>query len=691
MAHIVQRLRPLAARSKDRLGLVVREQQVRRWLAGTPHPLTGGDGVPVTLFYAPDAGVEPHFAAVCVVARTLKEQGHRVAIVRCYHHFPRCPVMDSYELPYPTPAAARDVACIRCASISIRAAAAYGLDVLDFRSFLTAEVERRVQEALHPLPDDLRMYMYDGIAFGKLCAHDLILATKIADLDQISDQHRRGWIEYIEASIRSYLLVREICRQLPIARFVHYNDYCVMLSGRMAAERCGIPALGLSQASHMNVDRRRLVMVSIPTTVSKLQRLSAWPTWRPYAIDRAVVSASVDDLLVRFGARGRQSHVFSPPKAAGGGDILALLGMAHDRSILVAYTSSLDETIAARMYSEALGLAPPTPPQPFADQIAWLDSLTVYVENSTDLQLVVRIHPREGRRRGGVESQHLQRLRQAFDRSFGHCVFVWPEQQVSSYDLGEVADVVLTSWSSMGLEMARLGVPVLASTHGIGYFPHDDFLEFGATPDTYFQALRALLVRPSSLEMIKRAGRWYNLFHLATSVDVGDVIPTFDHHQLPRFTMPQEAQTIEDVAIRGGDLMEIHLARLRAAQQEGSEDLETAAVQRQLRRLVHYLYTAEDRGESVDLVVTLYQGTQEDSVAHGRNLLTRAGTTVLVIDGAQTNYVSRDSSYVRYSPMCARLGLLCASELYNGPLQAVHPRFSGSLTDPIWHDIAAMS
>ena len=96
--------------------------------------------------------------------------------------------------------------------------------------------------------------------------------------------------------------------------------------------------------------------------------------------------------------------------------------------------------------------------QPFRDQIEWLEALIKKVELSRNLQLIVRIHPREGaNRREAVVSSHLGLLKSRFSRSYNHVRFVWPGDEVSSYDLMELADVGPRSWSSTALEMARLG------------------------------------------------------------------------------------------------------------------------------------------------------------------------------------------------------------------------------------------
>ena len=74
---------------------------------------------------------------------------------------------------------------------------------------------------------------------------------------------------------------------------------------------------------------------------------------------------------------------------------------------------------------------------------------------------------------------------------------MWPQDPVSSYDLGEAADLVLTSWSTIGLEMARLGAPGARRVNGaISAIPQDDFMEWGSTTPAYFEKLRELLERP---------------------------------------------------------------------------------------------------------------------------------------------------------------------------------------------------
>ena len=136
------------------------------------------------LFFSPEAGVSPFYVAQSIVARTLKEAGHRVIFTRCFEVFQRCPVMDMHRLPYDGAAEIKTDTCLKCALASIEMLDEYGLDSLDLRAFLTPDVRSKHQLALQSLPDDLREFEYDSIPFGRLCIHDLVLATKISNFEK---------------------------------------------------------------------------------------------------------------------------------------------------------------------------------------------------------------------------------------------------------------------------------------------------------------------------------------------------------------------------------------------------------------------------------------------------------------------------------------------------------------------------
>jgi hypothetical protein len=345
-------------------------------------------------------------------------------------------------------------------------------------------------------------------------------------------------------------------------------------------------------------------------------------------------------------------------------DVRPQLGLATNRKVLVAYTSSLDELIASGTGVQALGIPIPDRPQPFADQIEWLTALTNYVERSDDLQLVVRIHPREGiNKRESIRSQHYARLRDAFSGSYAHCRFVWPEDRVSSYDLAEAADLIVTSWTTIGLEMARLGAPVLVAFNGAAVaMPCDDFLEWAPRPEEYFEKLRSLLDRPASLETIARAFRWYNLYNLGITVDLTDLIPRSDFAGLPPFKMPREAAMIEEIMIGGKDVCDINVERLHH-QPPGSRTREFAELRRQLRRLVHFLMTGEDSTHDAPFAVVTGPAAETVAGAATANGARFAGRVLCVVRKS-AEYHESDRVFRRYSPMAVRLARVCADEFH---------------------------
>ena len=100
MLQVLRAVRDRARRLKNSIAWSVRKRRVARQIAPVvDHPskdrLNGA-----TLFFVPYAGVTPMFAQACVVARTLKERGHRVVFARCWRLFERCPVIDMHLLPF---------------------------------------------------------------------------------------------------------------------------------------------------------------------------------------------------------------------------------------------------------------------------------------------------------------------------------------------------------------------------------------------------------------------------------------------------------------------------------------------------------------------------------------------------------------------------------------------------------------
>jgi len=338
--------------------------------------------------------------------------------------------------------------------------------------------------------------------------------------------------------------------------------------------------------------------------------------------------------------------------------------LAQDKKLLVAYTSSLDEIMAGRMVKSAVGSSTEEPPQPFKDQIEWLQALCDFVGKRDDLQLVVRIHPREAaNKRDPVNSMHLARLKEAFQYPRPNCLFVWPEEPISSYDLGEAADLVLTSWSTIGLEMARLGAPVLTSTNGLIPFPQDDFLEWGETPQAYFDQLERLLKRPVNLQTIARAFRWYNLFHLGASLNLGDLVPTHTFEGLPPFKAFKESPTVEEIITNGKDVLVHNWERLQASQHSESANEERSALTRQLRRFIHFFHTGEDPDEDFQLCLVMSDDEIADFTSYPDQATTSSGIRTMIVKGPHTRYFVDGKVFSRFSPMCARIAPICAQHV----------------------------
>lgn len=634
-------------------------------------------GVPVVpgeegyvLFFTPEASIVPHFAMQALVARIVQEKGHKVLFVRCHGIYSRCVVMDMYLLPYEDPARNKAQVCDACVKTSEGVLQAYGLENIDLKDFLDAGVIQQVLQIMEAAPADLAELEFDGVPFGKISCLDFVLATKVSNFKNLSADMRGVWKTYIQNSILTYLLTRRMLDRIPVRAVVHHEDYSLLLAARLAAGKRGIPSIHMGFTGHNGNDRRRVFFMKLPGYGEDQRKMSEWDRWRDLCLTPEMAKEPMDDILGRLGALS--TRVYSPKKTFTQIDLHGQLGLSKRKKLLVAFTSSLDERLAGDYIIESLNLRMVDVNQPFADQIEWLKALNAFVAERDDYQLVVRVHPREGaNQRESRVSEHLARLQDAFERPLRNAVYVWPGMEVSSYDLAEIADLVLTAWTTMGLEMSRLAVPVLASTYGLGPRPNDDFHAWAPTPAEYFAKIEEIVRRPPALETVQHSFRWHELLYLQHTLDFRDVIPARDFHGFIAFRMPAEADHVVDAIINDKDVLALNLSRLKALQGPGVETAEREMLRLQLRRALYFLCAGQEKEGDYRLHFCETGESPDAFRLRQAGVSWPADLWVLLASGSEIHFLSATETRTRVSPMCRRIGLLgCHQILSAGAARA---------------------
>lgn len=570
---------------------------------------------PVYIFFAPEAGVSPHFTTQCILARSLHELGHQVLLVRCFESYQHCLVKESRNISLNGNAIRKADACISCAELGKRMTDAYGLPTIFINELLSGDALNEIKSVVKTMPADASKFQIDGVSFGALCCMDLALLTKQNDLLNATGFAREMLEAYVESSLISYYAMRNILRKFNVKRLMYFNEYSILMGAVEAAKLANVPFIRVSHALHRNSDRSKIILMSDSLAVINYHKcLDRWASWRHLALTSEKVKLISDNQIFRMGAGGYS--VYSPKfNASTSSNLFKSLNLSSEKKTLIAYTSSLDEYYSNihLMSSQKVDLFQKE--QPFRDQIDWISSLVDYVEPSSHLQLVVRIHPREGvTAREKVASQHLNELRRLFSGKYQNVKFIWPEEKISSYDLAEIADLALTSWSNITSELVRLSVPTITAFKRVNPFPIDDVVGWAPTPSEYFKLLEATVVANYSINSIVYAYRWTNCAFMASYVDIGDLVPSADYDGLPEFFLPAEAYKIEGVITGEESLQNIELDELISRHGIEALEEEISALKCELRRMIWFLATGEVRKEDYILKLGKLEGSESDSV-----------------------------------------------------------------------------
>jgi hypothetical protein len=254
---------------------------------------------------------------------------------------------------------------------------------------------------------------------------------------------------------------------------------------------------------------------------------------------------------------------------------------------------------------------------------------------------VIRVHPREfPNRREGRKSQHACHLESALQGLPSNAVVNWPGENISIYDLIDKTDLFLNAWSTVGKDMAMLGLPVVIYSDKLPLYPAE-LNELGDTNESYFRSIDLALQEGWSIERARRAYRWAVFESIRSTIDISDsyfeleqherpflrkVVARVGHKLDPHFTQHSdilrrarrlnESARIEEFLAAGASTV-VELQSPESVEQASLEE-ETEGLRRELKRLARALYATSEARSASRLYGALVDGTTVGSMSGAR-------------------------------------------------------------------------
>ena len=462
------------------------------------------------LFFLPEMAVELYAKMLVSIAERIRDRGYEPVFFGCNGFLNNCLLQN--RLSFRSALFKNASVCARCHIESADAANKYNLNYLECSrsgvrtvSFSGSTVNERLA------------YLYKGVPVGRLAYYDLSIKFK---RDRTRRELTHQEILYYDGAISDGVgIIDFLDRNKSSVCFnaiVAIDEYSLANVVREWARVNAISAFRAGFSYHFNADPQFVTLSSTKTRASeKCDRASRWKMWRDVPLPAPLVDEIAADLIFRMSGSG--GHIFSSNYTGDLDSLLERFGLRRDVKTFVVFTSANDEIDAISELSTALGDQFEVH-DAFDSQIAWLESVIAYARHNV-VQVIIKMHPRlsqSHRDSGSAEDIHIYRA--LAETSPGNVVFLWPEANISAYDILQLADVCLTSWGTMGLEAAKLGVPVVTGMTKITFATPGLSLFSKAESEAQFYSLIGEPKADTRVEDLAEAFRWHHLMHMSGAI-----------------------------------------------------------------------------------------------------------------------------------------------------------------------------
>lgn len=427
-----------------------------------------------------------HAVADALLGHALRRRGADVRFFICGGRLPICDA-STYKTSPPMP-------CNTCAPYVSRLIATLRLPFEEMRDFITPgerlDIERQIADLT---PEQLEPFVFDDLPLGKLVRPSVqwFMLSGSPSFDREMQETFRRFL--VSGAIMSRVGGRMLDRLNP--------EVVYMLNGIFFAERIVIE----------HARRRGIRFVT--------HEGGFMPSTQVFANDGFAPHHNVDDVWARYASHAltddenRLLQKYLDDRTGGRRDVSQYYPSIESDSATVARTLDLDpgKPLVTLFTNVDWDTACFAAGSAFESMEHWLEHTIRYFAAHPERQLVIRVHPAEIRLRlleprVGV----IEMVKRHFEQLPTNVRLVPPDSNLSSYALMELSSLGLVYTSTVGMEMALRGKPVISA--GRGYYVNKGFTLDAQSPAEYDALLDRGHLVPLSPQQLELARRYASLF-----------------------------------------------------------------------------------------------------------------------------------------------------------------------------------
>ncbi len=300
-------------------------------------------------------------------------------------------------------------------------------------------------------------------------AFDTMYTLQVEDFDRESDLYRLRLARNRQAALAAFRLLTES------------RPETVLVPNGLVTE------LGMfyQVARHLNLmtvtyefnDQREQIWLSQNDIVMRQNTDALWAAKGRLPLTEAEREkiAALEDARTSAKKYGKGTRFWQDVASVGGEKLRSSLNL-DERPVVLLATNVLGDslTLGRNIFT--------------ASMAEWIEKTVQYFARRPDVQLVVRVHPGERLMKGPSMVGVIERT---VPERPEHLHVIGPNEKVNTYDLMEIAGLGLAYTTTVGMEMAMRGVPVILA--GQTHYRGRGFTYEPTTYDEYFALLDRLL------------------------------------------------------------------------------------------------------------------------------------------------------------------------------------------------------